>query len=216
MSADIRGRVGHALRRAGAAAVAVLLAGCGVTPASTHWQRLQRTPAAQVLANDDSVIRTIRPFDLPANGESTVKIGHSDPVISNEGATSYVKLFRFLGKSAGTYEILIDAWCDCPATAILWGTSEFPIFYPKLAVLDRDGKRLIVMGNVMHLSRTLTSTARIRGQWQVTLTDTSPYYVLVTSQHTGPDYVGELGGDIGQQQSSSPVGKIRLKVEHVN
>ncbi len=129
------------------------IAGCGVTPAVTHWQRLQSTPAAQVLADDESAVRTIRPIELPANGEYTAKIGPSDPVISNEGATSYAKLFRFLAKSPGTYEVSVDAECDCPSTAILWGTSDFPIFYPKIAVLDRAGKRLMATGDVQHLER---------------------------------------------------------------
>jgi hypothetical protein len=98
------------------------------------------------------------------------------------------------------------------------GTSEFPIFYPKVVVIDRAGNRLMVTGEVKQLDPgwTWTTTARIRGQWRATLPETGPYYVLVTSQHGGPDYVGELGAScIGQVQLSSAVGQIRLSVEHV-
>jgi hypothetical protein len=170
-----------------------------------------------VLVDDQSAIRTIRPVELPANGATTVKIEHSDPVMRSDGATSHVKLFRFVGKSPGAYDIRVDAWCDCPWTAILWGTGEFPIFYPNVVVLDRAGNRVMATGEVKHLDPawTWTTTARLRGQWRVTLPESGSYYVLVTSQHAGPAMVGSLGGNIGQLLSSSPIGKIRINVKQV-
>jgi hypothetical protein len=170
-----------------------------------------------VLADDQSALGTIRPIELPPNGGATVKITQSDPVMRSNGTTSHVKLFRFLGKSPGTYEVRVDAWCDCPWTAVLWGTEAFPVFYPAVVVFDRAGNRLIVTGEVTHLDPewTWTTTARLRGQWRVTLPQTGPYSILVTSHRTGPVDVGGLGGNIGQRLTSSPVGKIRVSVRHV-
>lgn len=217
MSPGIPRQTRRAFFGLGAAAIAVSLNGCSVTPAVTHWQRLNEAPSARVLADDRSAMRTIQPIDLQVNGRTTVRIDHSDPAIRSDGATSYVKLFRFQGESPGTYEVRVDAWCDCPWTAILWGTRSFPIFYPKVVVLDRAGNMLLVRGEVEHMDPawTWTTTARIRGRWSVNLSETGPYYVLVTSQHIGPKFVGEMGGDIGQLLSSSPVGKIRISIKLV-
>lgn len=199
-----------------ATVIAVSLAGCAVTPAVTHWHRLSTSPPERALTDELSAMHIVQPIELRVNGSTTVRINHSDPTIWSDGAVSYAKLFRFQGQSPGSYEIRVDAWCDCPWTAILWGTNEFPIFHPKVVVLDRTGARLVSRGEVDQLDPSWTwTTARWRGRWSISLPETGPYWMVVTSQDTGPKTVGELGGDLFQFLRSSPVGKIRLRVRRI-
>jgi hypothetical protein len=215
MRPDIRGQSRRAFVGLVAAAIAVSLDGCSVTPAATHWQRLELSPAARVVADYQAAVRILRPTDLPETGGTTVKIDHSDPAIRTGETMSYVKIFRFQAKSPGTYEVRARAWCDCPWTAILWGSQDFTIFYPTVVVLDRAGNNLVVNGKA-ELHRPVLTTERLAGLWNVTLSDIGPYYVLVTSHDSGPKELGALpGSQIGQSLVSSPVGKIEISVKLV-
>jgi hypothetical protein len=118
----------HIANRACWLIVVMLLSGCSVVPAQRHWQQLRATPPSELLADDDAVLRGVRPIEMRAGQKSTVRIEHRDPVVVRDGGSSYVKLFRFHAIERGVYKATIEAWCDCPWTAVLGGETQFPVF----------------------------------------------------------------------------------------
>jgi hypothetical protein len=203
----------HIANRACWLSLVMLLSGCSVVPAQKHWQQLGATPPSELLADDDSVLRGVRPIEMRVGQKSIVRIEHRDPVVVRDGASSYVKLFRFHAIERGVYKATVEAWCDCPWTAVLGGEREFPVFYPGLVVLDARGMRMIPTSeDVVHRQPLLTATW-VKGVWEVNLSDARPYFLMITSQHHGPTTVGDAGNVA--VHVSSPVGKVRVGVERV-
>lgn len=70
--------------------LALWLSGCSVVPANTHWHRLEATPRLRLLSDHNAVIRTVRPVEIRLGQTATVRIEHTDAVVVNEDASSYI------------------------------------------------------------------------------------------------------------------------------
>jgi hypothetical protein len=191
----------------------MVLSGCSVVPAQKHWQQLGATPPSELLADDDAALRGVRPIEMRLGQKSTVRIEHGDPVVVRDGASSYVRIFRFHAIDRGVYRATVEAWCDCPWTAVLWGEHEFPVFYPGLVVLDAYGKRIMPTSEDVIHRQPLATATWVKGVWEMNLSDAGPYFLLITSQHHGPTVVGSAGNIA--VHVSSPVGKVRVGIDRL-
>jgi hypothetical protein len=193
--------------------LALVSAGCAVVPAETHWARLRAVPTGQRLTTDDQVLRAVRPTYARLGQHVTVTIGHSDSAVGRDGELSYVKLVGFHAIDPGVYVATVESWCVCPWTAVLWGESHFPVFYPSLAVLGADGQRLTATVEQVVHRRPLFRATWVKGTWNVPLREAGPHLLMITSPHDGPRLVGFAGNTASH--TSSPVGKVRVRVARI-